>query len=329
MIAYVTTLIRYKKHGWIYKIDLETEQVVDRKQIVSNSTTATHGGPHGLSMYEGQLITGTYSDIRFLNLDLEEKASFSHPYLSGVHGISVNNDRIWVSSCNNDAVLCFDGRGNLLEHRFLVEDRELMDAVGQEPEQVDPEMDFRKTAIPYKQQLFHVNHVQENGEQLLVSLHKQGWIWDLNNAQLVVDVDSSSIHDAQQRNNAYVVNDTQNNKLKIFDERKRLKSQPVVRAVNHRPISRIIQEVPSRAKKFLIKTVNKLAVLMNRPFPEYNCKTDWLRGIGFIDETKLLVGSSPASVLKVDIAHDEVTSCIPLSNDICEAVFGIFVLRQE
>jgi hypothetical protein len=144
---YVTTLIRYKQYGYIYEVDFP--RGIKRKVAVRNQTSvAKHGGPHGLAWLGDTLVTGTYDDVRFYSQDLQLQSSFSHPFLSGVHGLSTDGENVWVSSCNNEAVICFDRNGHVQDLHFLVEHEGLMRRVCREPASVDRSIDFCEKRKP-------------------------------------------------------------------------------------------------------------------------------------------------------------------------------------
>ena len=90
-------------------------------KVKSDSLDAKHGGPHGLALDGDRLVTGTYSDIMIFDTDLRKISQFSNEWLAGVHGLTLSENNIWVSSCNNEGVFKFDSTGQLLEDHFLLE----------------------------------------------------------------------------------------------------------------------------------------------------------------------------------------------------------------
>ena len=300
MIVYVTTLVRYRSHGWLYKIDYARKIILERRKIASDGVQAKHGGPHGLSWLGDLLVTGTYSDIRFYDPALEEQGRFTSPLLSGVHGLSVNEDRIWVSSCNNENVICFDRKGKVLEVFALRENKELAKYFGLPC--TSAELD--RGDLDYPDQPFHVNHVQEVGAQLLICLHKQGCIWDLRAGRPVATGVGGSIHDAQRTSGGYLVNDTQNERLRSYDEDGCLRAEA---SVNPYPVRCALAKLTRR-------------VGLNH---KKNCKVNWLRGLAPLDDGSILVGSSPATLLTLDLGQGRIADRMQLSDDVCEAVFGI------
>ncbi|MEM2567116.1 MAG: hypothetical protein QXH20_01415 [Candidatus Bathyarchaeia archaeon] len=51
----------------------------------------------------------------------------------------------------------------------------------------------------------------------------------------------------------------------------------------------------------------------------------WLRGMAWLSETRVLVGSSPASLFEIDIEKMQIVNEMQLEKDVCWTVFGIYV----
>jgi len=73
MIIYVSTLVRYLDHGWLYKIDIAEKRIIRKVRVKSDSGEAKHGGPHGLAISGDHMITGTYSNAITFDKNLKQK----------------------------------------------------------------------------------------------------------------------------------------------------------------------------------------------------------------------------------------------------------------
>jgi len=320
---YVTTLIRYKEYGYIYEVDFP--RGVKNKIAVRNRTSvAKHGGPHGLAWLDDSLVTGTYDDIRFYGRDLKLQSSFSHPFLSGVHGISVAAGNVWVSSCNNEAVICFDREGQVQDLHFLVEHEDLMERAGRKPIAVDRSIDFREKREPYDQQPFHVNDVQATADGLEVSLHKLGMVYNLHQNKPVARIPSTDIHDGRSYGTKAYINDTGARrvvKLLINDDDGGIEGQGQIDVMQSAALTTRLGIFAQKALLRVMRNVSKM--LPRQVMAEYNCRLNWLRGLHVVDDRHVLVGTSPAAVVLVDLEREEVVDYCQLSNRLCEAVFAI------
>lgn len=323
---YVTTLIRYKQYGYIYNVSFP-KRIQDKVEVKNQTEIAQHGGPHGLDWSEHLLVTGTYDDVRFYNRSIELVNRFTHKFISGVHGISVYEGKVWVSSCNNEAVMCFSSSGRLEEVHFLEENKNLMGLLGKDIVSVSRITDYRNQQRPYKLQPFHVNDVQRTEDGLEVSLHKLGMVYDLYNDKIIAEIESDDIHDGRSHGNVTYINNTG--------------KQAVVRlAGNSEPDRECkidIMQIASSSTKFktiaqkaqfkVIRTIKK--AMPNLPFTSPSCSANWLRGLCLVDDNHVLVGTSPAAICLINIEEEKVVNHIQLSNNLCEAVFAIVVDRSN
>lgn len=298
MIVYVTSLVRYETFGWLYKVDFSAKSIIGKVRVKSDNKNAKHGGPHGLVHINHNLVTGTYSNIQMFDLDLNPQFEISDGRLAGVHGISKCDDGFWVSSCNNESVMKFDMEGNVIEVHHLLDNSALRAHFDLE------QFQRGSRELSFEDQPFHVNHVQETGGRLLVSLSKEGCIWDLRNDRPVINNAGRNIHDAQLVDDKFYANDTGNQFLRVFnlngEEQGRVRVQPYfVRSVFQR-MRRAVRLEGARS-----------------------CRVNWLRGLKVLDGQKVLVGSSPATILLIDLALGKVVDRFKLSDVTCEAVFGI------
>ncbi len=289
--------------------------------MYSNNDTAVHGGPLGMDFWGERIVTGTFSEIRFFDKSLKEISRFSHPHLCGVHGLSVYGDRLWVSSCSNDCILCFTKNGELIEEIFLSENPALMEFVKKPIRRVNKDYDFRRTMIPIEEQIFHVNYVQETEAGVFLSLHKQGVLWNISEDKPVVHSKGREIHDACLANNLYFINDTGNCELKVFNKNTDLLSVVKVDILDHLSAD----EQKSIRVPFTQKISNRLHKLpfLNKLIAERSCRLNWLRGLCVLDDSHVLLGISPASILRVNIKTRQVEKCFMLNNNLCSSVFSI------
>ena len=319
---YVTTLIRYKQYGYIYDVSFP-EGIQDKVQVRNQTEVAQHGGPHGLDWAGQLLVTGTYDDIRFYNKRIELINKFTHKFISGVHGISVHEGKVWVSSCNNEAVMCFGSNGSLEEVHFLEENEKLMSLLRKDPVSVSRTTDYRNQQRPYKSQPFHVNDVQKTEDGLEVSLHKLGMVYDLYADKVVAEIESDDIHDGRSYGSAIYINNTGKQKVVKLTGNSKPDRECKVDIMSIASTSTKLKTLTQKAKFKVIRKIKK--AIPNLPLISRSCNANWLRGLCVVDDNHVLVGTSPAAVCLVNIEEEEVINYIQLSDHLCEAVFAIAV----
>ena len=321
---YVTTLIRYKQYGYIYDVDFPN-CIQNRIQVKNRTHIAQHGGPHGLAHSDDLLVTGTYDDIRVYDRNLNLVSKFTHKFLSGVHGLSVKESKVWVSSCNNEAVLCFSLDGSLEEVHFLEENKKLMSLIGKEPVSVSRTTDYREQQRPYQGQPFHVNDVQRTTSGLEVSLHKLGIVYDLYKDKVVAQIESDDIHDGRSYSSGVYVNNTGKQKVVKVTSDGEPNRECKVDIMKIGSPSIKLNIIKQKAKFKIIEKIKSVVPFSS--FPSRRCNANWLRGLCVIDEEHVVVGTSPASVCLVNIEKCEVIDYLQLSDQLCEAVFAIMINR--
>ncbi|MBI1731994.1 MAG: hypothetical protein HYR49_04400 [Gammaproteobacteria bacterium] len=329
MIAYVTSLIRYESYGWVYKVDLDQKRVLKRARIHTSSHTssavAVHGGPHGLAWADDLLVTVTFSDLVFLDRELNEVRRHSHPYLADGHGLCSYGDHIWVSSCSNDAILRFSVGGEMLEYRFLEEEEGLMGFFGHPTRRIDRDYDYRWRMRPYKEHLFHVNHVQETDEALYLSLNKQAVIWDLKSNTPACTTRATQIHDGQLGSGGrYLLNDTGGESLMVSSGEGKLLSKTPVDIRTHLSDG-ALKRIRASLPPFWPRVLARIPLVRSIGPEPRRCRINWVRGLCEGRDGSVWIGSSPASILRVDPAAQRVTDCMILSENVYEGVFGIML----
>lgn len=322
---YVTTLIRYKQYGYIYDVDFPN-CIRNRAQVRNRTQVAQHGGPHGLGRSNDLLVTGTYDDIRIYDKHLNLVGKFTHNFLSGVHGLNVKEGKVWVSSCNNEAVLCFSLDGDLDEVHFLEENPKLMGLIGKKPVSVSRTTDYREQQRPYESQPFHVNDVQRTTDGLEVSLHKLGIVYDLYEDKVVAQIESDDIHDGRSHSNGVYINNTGKQKVVKVTSEDRPNRECKVDIMEIGSASTKLNVIKQKAKHKIIEKIKSIIPFSS--LPSRRCNANWLRGLCVVDEEHVVVGTSPASVCLVNIEKREVVDYLQLSDQLCEAVFAIMMNRN-
>lgn len=184
------------QYGYLVETDLNR---IVRMLKLKTPTTSPYGerlktGLRGLAIHGGRVYVASWNSVFLIDYDTFELIdTFSHPLMSDLHGIFVDEKSIWVTSSLIDSVLHFshnrDLRGVLSFSNTALYPRGLR-------QEVDIKQDYRyrgKTREGF--QSFHANHVtafdkdyiavtgrgegQKNGRVLLVereSLKFRVWL---------------------------------------------------------------------------------------------------------------------------------------------------------
>ena len=119
--------------GWIFIVDLENQQVLQKTSGMEPPHRAFDHNPRGgmrgmrgLGFYNGELATADYSSIFFFDKHWNLVRTITHPSVSAIHELLWKDDGVWVTSTVNDMLVRFDLQGNLTEFHYVRERKDLM-----------------------------------------------------------------------------------------------------------------------------------------------------------------------------------------------------------
>ncbi|MEM7660245.1 MAG: hypothetical protein AAF399_29325 [Bacteroidota bacterium] len=158
--------------GLLVEMDNESGKITRTKRI--ETPVATNGtynerikpGLRGLYIYNGEIYVASWNTIFILDFEsLEVKRSFSHKWMSDLHGIFVDADGVWVTSSLPDAMILYDFEGNpraalWVPETFLYTERAT----------VDKEMDWSQRGKEFRGfHDYHANNVEVHGDTVYVT----------------------------------------------------------------------------------------------------------------------------------------------------------------
>ena len=187
----VSTTIRQvgaeKKSGYLYTVDLEKQEVIQRSSIaeppyrkVDLNPRGGMRGSKGIAIYSNKIAITNTSAIFLYDNNWHLIRTISHPSCAGIHDIIFQEDTIWATASRSDMVFQFDFEGELLNSIYLREPNSLRNKINWHPpillskeEIFSEKIDFRdpRTHDLETHDNAHINSIceLENGV-LLVSL---------------------------------------------------------------------------------------------------------------------------------------------------------------
>ncbi|MDX1909026.1 MAG: hypothetical protein SF053_18460 [Bacteroidia bacterium] len=159
------------EYGLLLEVDNQTGEILRTKRI--DTPTLTEGfnerikpGLRGIYIYKNEIYTATWNTIYVLDVQtLEVKRSFTHKWMSDLHGIFVDDDGVWVTSSYPDAMILYDFEGNpratlWCPETFLYDTRSV----------VDKEMDWSQRGKEFRGfHDYHANNVEVHGDYVYVT----------------------------------------------------------------------------------------------------------------------------------------------------------------
>jgi hypothetical protein len=306
---YVSTVVRGSSDaemtGFFYKIDWRSQEILKKIRVpprvagVFGSRGGSRGG-RGMTVFGDTVYAATFDKILMFDRQLLPRKAISHPLVVGHHELHVDDSGIWCCSTLIDAVIKLTDDGRLLDACFLCEEDAVLQT-GARRVTRDRTVDYMAEANAdtdgnrFEEQL-HVN---------TVTVHRDGRIvvWATNTGHLVqirphVEVLAHIPH-LRFAHNVQLVGDD------LF--------------VNH-----------TRAAAFQIYPRDNLTTPRvhvdldtRETASEQFATSGWIRGMCWVAPDLLVVGTSPAGLIGIDLNTMTVAGRLQLEADVRHAVHGV------
>jgi len=307
---YVSTVIRGAcdgdMTGFFYKVDWRSRGIVEKIPVPSRaagvfgSRGGSRGG-RGISVFGDTVYAATFDKILMFDRQFLPRKAISHPLVLGHHELQADATGIWCCSTLIDGVIRLTHEGDLLEACFLCEEDALLasgvkrvarDRMGNYLAQARDDTESAR----FEEQL-HINTVTADRDAGTVV------VWATNTAHLVqvrphVEILAHMPH-LRSSHNVQLVGDD------IF--------------VNH-----------TRAGAFQIYSRDDLTTprahvdLDGRDTPSEQFATSgWIRGLCWVARDLIVVGTSPAGLISIDLNTMTVVDRLQLETDVRHAVHGL------
>lgn len=316
--VFATTVIRGSENheltGYLLELDWVKNQVktripipVDTSHPLWNPRGGNRGG-RGVAVQHGTLYVATAMSVLLYDRNLTQIGEISHPYLGGLHEISVDHEGIWLTSTIHDLVIKIDFQGNVIDEWWGSESTSLQHALGYSGRDLNLKLDFPpETFVPeYEkycdEERLHVNTVYARGENVYVlSCSKKAFIQIRPGSDRVIVYDGKlgSPHNGiLTPDGRVIINDTRNQCIRTyeFSSGKRL------------------------ATLFTVLSDDERSVQF--------AKAGWQRGLAYVEGSIFLVGTSPASVFEVDIDRGSIGQVCVIDSDVTHCIHGLTIARD-
>jgi hypothetical protein len=306
---YVSTVVRGAEDrgmtGFFYKVDWRERKIIAQTPVpptygpVIGSRGGSRGG-RGLAFCEQRLYAATFDKILVYDAEFQLQKSVLNPLALGHHEIQVDRDGIWCCSTLIDAILRLDQNGRYVDGIFLGEERALMDAGGRyvprdRNRNYLAEAESDSDSAVFEEQ-FHLNTVTlQPGGALHAFACATGHLVQIRPEVRVLATLPQLVaaHNVQFVGDRLFANNTRARCFEIY-ERDDLSN-------------------PSRRLR-----------LDDGTGPSNQFATSgWIRGMCWVNANLLVVGSSPAQLIAIDLHSGRVVDRLVLVDDVSHAVHGL------
>ena len=320
--------------GELGLLDWETGRIERRVPIVPRDPDLEHDanprgnsrGCRGIAVVDGQLVAANYHTLQFFGADLREARRLSHGLMTGLHELwSPGDGTLWLTSTAIDAALRYDlASGELLEARWPREHPELRKRLGLEPLALDKTADNRQTFLNQNEQArgthLHLNAVAGWRGRLIALFNRHGCIADLDSGRVLVEQD----HLRRAHNlvalpdGTVLVNDTVGKAVRSYD----LETGRQVRALSLLDYPEVARHWRLGRRQLLWRAALSAVVSRARRPPSMALM---VRGLAY-HEGQILVGLSPAAVVRLDWDTGKLVGFRRFSRSIGECIHGLTVV---
>jgi hypothetical protein len=319
MIIYFNTVKRkrpVKDAGELIVLDWLTKTVLKSLPIYPfdpdidydpNPRGNSRGGK-GMFISSDELFVGTYHSILVFDLDLNLKRKITNNLFVNIHEMCMAGGNVWVSSTAIDAALLINGEGAILKSWWPREDHLLQEKYGLSPMEIDKNMDNRLAHLhaeaSTKAHHTHLNGVVKSGLKTYVLLNKMGLIIQIE-PEIKIILEDHFIRGAHSPvisndGNQLLLCSSFQKSIVIYD----LKTGKLLKQIN------------------LLNFAEIADLYKKHPDEPFN-QSIFVRGLEFIDDRRILVGSAPASILEVDIQSSRLMDFYQYSNEVGDAIHGL------
>jgi hypothetical protein len=313
--VFATTVIRGSSNremtGFLFELDWNNGRIerkvpipLDTKHPFWNARGGNRGG-RGVFVYDGKLYVATSMSILIYDTDLMQIGEICHPFLAGIHEIFVSSDGIWVTSTVHDGVVKLDFLSNVTDSWWGSESRLLQEELGYSGRTLRLKLDFPRDSFFQEYERYcaeerlHVNAVWQKEEDVFVlSCRKKAVVQIRPGPERIIfqDEELASPHNCiVTEKGLAVINDTQNQRIRIYD----LSSGKMSRTVP--------------------------TVIYDQMRSEQFANAGWQRGLARVRDSVYLVGTSPATIYEADISTGKVGRVWPIDDDVRHCIHGLCV----
>ena len=317
-IAYFSSVLRCTQDkeitGYLYKICLSSGSIKKKRTIPIDShhpfwnKRGGNRGGRGVYIHDKKVYLATASQIIVYDLELNYLQDITHPYLAGLHEIIVDEEGIWCTSTIHDLIIKIDFNGKALKSWFLSESSYLMENLAIKKRKLNLSFNFKKDVFEREYERYceeertHVNGICLNGNMLYALLCRQSAIvsMDLNtNEETLVlqDPNLKSPHNVLILNDGIYVNNT---------------------------LHQQVMHYGLQGNKITTYDTQLYNGALSAQFTD----AGWQRGLAAINDTSLIVGTSPLTLFELNLQSGAIGNIIKIDSDVSHCVHGLFCMKD-
>ncbi|MEI6083016.1 MAG: hypothetical protein WCS70_01805 [Verrucomicrobiota bacterium] len=326
MHVFFSTVVRgapMEVAGELIMVEWGTKKILHRVPIfpaypaVDDRNTRGGGrGGRGIVLLRDELFVASYHSLHGFDYNLNPTRIITHPNFAGLHELALVEDGIWTSSTALGQVQKIDFAGQTIQEWWAHDDPVVLKEFAPEPFAVDKTADNRLAYLEDFSKL-HLNNVAVHDGRVYVCFNHHGAVLRLFPTEIVSrDPALKGCHNGLVTDaNELLINDSHHHTVVVLD----LATGQVKKRINliEFPI------VAKLAEASQLKSVTPWVQFRNFVMRKRMTRPLFTRGLCLLDDSRILVGISPASVLEINYKTGELIDRFTLSTSANECVHGL------
>lgn len=326
MRVFLSTVVRgapLEQGGEVIALDWGTKQVLQRAPIYPRNPTFddpnTRGGGRGgrgIAILPNELFVASYHTLHGFDHQLRPTRTITNHNFAGLHEVKPVADGIWISSTPLGNVMKIDFAGQVVQQWWAHDDPLVQQHFAPDPIAIDKTKDNRLAYLEDFSKL-HLNNVEVHAGRVYVCFNHHGAVLRLFPTEIVAhDPSLKGCHNGLVTEaDEILVNDSHHHTLIVFD----LVSGRIKRRID---LARF-PEVAQLARASGFKHVPWSVRLRNFVMRKRMSRPLFTRGMCRIDERRVLLGVSPATVLEVDYQSGNLLDLCQIGDSPNECIHGL------
>lgn len=325
MIVYFDTVKRkrpVREGGELVQLDWTRKRVLKRLPIFpadpdiehdTNPRGNTRGGK-GILINSEELFVGNYHSILVFDHQLNLKRKINNNLFVNIHEMCFDGEDIWVAATTIDCAVRVTQKGETLHFWWPREESYLQKKYGLVPMDIDKTADnrirFIHAELEKGESHTHLNCVTEYNRKIYALLNHQGVFAQIHPEFRIVIEDGkiTGAHSPKIINGEKILFcGSFNRSILIFDLH----------------TGRFVNKID------LLAFPEMTSLLERFPDQDIDNRSIFVRGLDILDNDRILIGISPASIAEIDINKLLLLDFFQFSNDVSDAVHGLVHLNSK
>jgi len=314
--------------GFIYDVDWPSGAVrrklpvPDPREWGDNTRGGNRGG-RGVAATPHGLIVANFDTLLYYDDDWNLIKTLTHPLFANLHEIDWDGDYLWATVSKIDLVLRIglDGEGTV-RVAWDPHVHGLAQNLGRIPfrQSLGGSVDYRLRTTPSTDYL-HVNSVRRRPGGMIINCGFRPSASGVPDASGYIDLPKRDPSEGYLPGSSLVVSVDDDGATRIL----------VLREGHIMPTHNgsLIDEARVAINDSSCNTLRICSATSGQELQALPVPGTWLRGLVALDAATLLVGTSPATIVQVDLENNLVARRVQLSEDPMEAIHGLIVCPRN